>query len=582
MRAISGIQASGSGGRCGLLALSMFLISALLSPFSARADSNANAIVNMAGMPFNGANVNVGQMELGIPTNTVVDFNSANFVGETNYTSGSGLDNHATEVASVIISTGAVTRGTAPGAKLYSVGANTIPDDISGMWLLATQQNVQVINESAGTSTVTGFVNRVSGTNFVTSVRVSNANGQDQESRAEDNLVQTKGVTFVLAAGNDGRLGTNSIDLEASAYNIITVGAVSNTTAGTTGLANFSSQGFLANGRAGIDLVAPGADLIMNAFNTNGTFTAGVTVIYSNNAGQVSSIIQQGTVLNGRGSPGAPQSPLSRVNTNSGTSFAAPMVAGVAADLISAAKSGTGVFTSSVVSADAQNPRIIKAVLMNSATKLPGWTQNSITNGGPNGSIQVMQSLDPNQGAGLMNAGGSYQQLAAGEQGMTVRGGTMVTNSQVNLTGWALEGVNLSLTNLYQFNQKVGGTLSATLDWYRLTAATTFADQGLDNLDLILLSSTNSTFTNPKVYAETISNTVDNVQQLYFTNLPTAYYELGVYFASTNNSTAGLTSDNYGLAWNATVPEPSALLLAGLGITALSWRLKRRRTSRSI
>jgi hypothetical protein len=160
---------------------------------------------------------------------------------------------------------------------------------------------------------------------------------------------------------------------------------------------------------------------------------------------------------------------------------------------------------------------------------------------------------------------------------MTVRGGTTVTNAQVNLTGWALEGVTLSLTNLYQLKQQVAGTLSATLDRYRLTAANTFADEGLDNLDLILVKSANSTFSNPTVYAETISNTVDNVEELYFTNLPSAYYELGVYFASNANSTLGLTSDTYGLAW-AAVPEPSAFLLVGLGMTALWWRVWRRCT----
>jgi len=576
MNAMCGVWAGRQVGRWAVQVFSLPVLAVLLLSSAARADTNANAIVNLSGVPtaFNGANVIIGQLEIGTPTNTVTDFNAANVLGSFNYPSGSGPDNHATQVASTMISTGAITRGTAPGAQLYSVGAATTPDFISGMWLLATQQNVSVINISAGISSVTGFVSRATmagGTNYVSAVRVSNANGQDATSLSEDNLVQTKGVTMVLAAGNDGRLGANTEDLEASAYNIISVGAVSNNTAGTTQLADFSSKGYLSNGRAGIDIVAPGADIVMNGFNTNSTLTRQVTVIYSNNTGGTT-VYQVGTTFNTSG-PGAPQTPLSRINTNSGTSFAAPIVAGVAADLISAAKSGTGVFSSSGVSADAQDSRIVKAVLLNSATKLAGWTQTSFTLGG---TTFITQPLDANQGAGLLNAGGAYNQLAAGEFGATVHGNGPA-GALDPLKGWALEGVNLSLTNVYRFASPAGGQLTATLDWLRHTGpAPGFADQGLTDLDLYLWSSPNAAFTNVSLVAASIS-TVDNVEQIYLTNLPTAYYEVGVQFFGQGTSTLGANSENYGLAWNITVPEPSTLLLAGLGLAVLGW-VRRRKT----
>ena len=62
--------------------------------------------------------------------------------------------------------------------------------------------------------------------------------------------------------------------------------------------------------------------------------------------------------------------------------------------------------------------------------------------------------------------------------------------------------------------------------------------------------------------------------------MPSGYYEFGVgYNGYTTNDTAQVgdtTMVNYALAWSFTVPEPSTLLLAGMGMTTLFWRLKRK------
>ena len=588
---MNGIQANGSIGRCGLLVFSVLVLGTIVGSFSARADTNALAIINLTGgiTAFDGSGVTVGQIESATPTNHV-DFNSAN-LSQTllSATAASSATNHATEVASVMVSTGVVTRGVAPGAKLYSIGASTDPQFLNAYWLIATQAvgRAKVINMSFGSATVTRSSNTANGTNYVTYTRVANPDGNDADSQTIDNVAATTGAVFVKSAGNSGEAGTNTVTAPGAAYNIITVGAVSNLTAKTTSVADFSSRGYLASGRSAVEIVAVGADVAMAGFYTNSTFTRTVVQVISNNVG-APAIYQVGSTGYYPSGPGLPQSPLSMVATSPGTSFAAPMVSGVAARLVEAAATNF-VATPSTVTA-AQDPRTIKAVLLNSATKLPGWGQGAVAGGtagltgiltgGLNGVTTVLQPLDPNQGAGLLNANGAYLQLNAGRQGPLFTNNNIRANGNVGLIGWDFNTVALSLSNVYRVASQAQGSMTLTLDWNRdvTTDAGTNLLQGMANLNLNLYTSSDVLFTNVPLVAQSISG-IDNVEHLWFTNLPSAFYEFGVGYAN-YNSLGGPNSPtvNYGIAWNfQAVPEPSSLLLVGLGISGLAWRAKRRR-----
>jgi hypothetical protein len=610
MRTISCVAAGRPVGRCRFLVVSVFILSLIVSPFSTRADTNALRMINLTGgiAAYNGSGVNVGQIEPGTPANHV-DFdvaNKYNIVGPAN------TSDHATSVASVMISTGLVTMGVSTGATLYATSVNNYPSDDAAAWQMATQnvagaQACKVINMSFGTPNG-GYVPPVStnaGTKTIYYNLASNysANGNDSFSQTLDNIAANNYVIFVKSAGNNGLVGTNTITDPGAAYNIITVGSVSNTPLGTaTGVASSSSRGYLSDGRSDPDIVAPGANVAMAALSTNVTLTRQYTEVFSNNTGTaitypIGSTYTTNVVIK----PIA--NPPTLYNTNSGTSFAAPMVSGVAARLVQ-----YGNTLPPVIIAAATDPRTIKAVLLNSATKLTGWGQGVVQGTGApvpglTGSLtgkvwtatqqgdisQVTQPLDPNQGAGLLNANGSYLQLAA-NGGMP--GKPLFTNSNiraggnVGLTGWDFNTVSMNMSNVYRVlpTQAQQGTLALTLVWNR--DVTTGVDAGTNinvvggmaNLSLNLYYSPNNLFTNGTPLIASSYSIVDNIEHLWFTNAPAAYYDFGVGY---NGYTGTLNppTEQYALAWSFTaVPEPSTFLLAGLGMTALAWRLRRKRT----
>ena len=55
------------------------------------------------------------------------------------------------------------------------------------------------------------------------------------------------------------------------------------------------------------------------------------------------------------------------------------------------------------VNPNSRDARVIKAVLMNSADKIPGWNNGEIPHPNGFGGVRTTQSLDYNSGAGAMN-----------------------------------------------------------------------------------------------------------------------------------------------------------------------------------
>lgn len=349
---------------------------------------------------------------------------------------------------------------------------------------------------------------------------------------AYDAITQSNSRTsWVVSAGNSGP-DANTVGASASGYNGISVGATGPGDGYTT-VATFSSRGpqdywdpvrgTVAGVRAPVDILAPGQDLTL-------AFYGGQT------GGNRTSL------------PGSTLSPGSDLYSGgvAGTSFSAPIVAG-GATLLNDASISLG------MGANSRESRVIKAVLMNSADKLAGWTNNSTV---ILGASVTTQGVDFVQGAGQMNLTKTYDQYLGGTMDLSgIAGGV------VGALGWDFGGFGNTLANNdYTFTTMLlGGTdFTATLAWFRDRSydalALEVADVAFANLDLQLWDSTFTT-----LFASSESD-YNNKEHLSLTIPTTGNY--GIRVSRTSNMFGAVAGLDYGLAWAATaIPEPSSFLL---------------------
>ncbi|MCH7753056.1 MAG: S8 family serine peptidase, partial [Planctomycetes bacterium] len=268
-----------------------------------------------------------------------------------------------------------------------------------------------------------------------------------------------------------------------AAFNILSVGATGGTGAviseDYTQIAPYSSRGPTTDGRSKPDIVAPG------------------------------SLIEVPILGGGWG-------------VGTGTSFAAPLVAGGATLLIDMGMDRGFDF----------DAKVIKSVLLNSADKLAGWGHTSTA------------PLDPAFGAGALNLESAFFQYDAGEQ----------ETGTVDPMGWDHGTIQGTIANTYEIGVNVPGgvDLLATLVWNREVSTDVediedaiYTAAALENLDLFLFDT--SDLINP--VASSIS-TVDNVEHL-FLSIPTS----GQYLLEVR-SAGGMIANPlaYSLAWNVDVP----------------------------
>ena len=338
----------------------------------------------------------------------------------------------------------------------------------------------------------------------------SSNTGTDYLSAVFDHVVGSNGVTIVKSAGNDGP-DAGTVTTPGGAYNVITVGATGadssgNSTSDYSNIPDYSSRGETSDGRSKPDIVAPGSSIT----STSRTATQWA------------------------------------FGTGDGTSFAAPHVAGAAALLVEMGEDKSY----------STDPRLIKAVLLNSADKLTGWSHSS-TN-----------PLDTAQGAGQLDMEAAYYQYLPGEKD----GGTIQGSSSVAADGWDMATVSGSGSMYYDLpGQLAAGTmLTATLVWNRLVTESggTYSMYTLTNLNLYLYKKVDSVYT--LVAYSGSSN--DNVEHIYYSVGSTAFYSLRV------RNLSGW-SETFALAWEGTeIPEPGTvfLVLTFVGVAGGS-RLRRRR-----
>ena len=396
----------------------------------------------------------------------------------------------------------------------------------------------------------------------------------DPLTKAADGLARAHPLTtLVVAAGNSNTAqnSSNNVGGPASGYNNISVGATGNGTYDQFNtVADFSSRGpqdyydpvhgVVAGVRATVDIVAPGTS-IAAAYYGGQSGGNGLTLATTQADPSVG-----GTALYSLGL--------------AGTSFAAPVVAG-----------GVSLLKSASYFVDfgdsARDTRVIKAVLMNSSTKLPGWNNGQITQ--PDGTVVTTQSLDWVQGAGSLNLDRAFDEYLMGTCDVSGSGGGVVTSD----TGWDFGSLGLSADqgvvahNDYpiRLTLQAFSTFDVTIDWFRDLATPVFTDNtdpdlqdlttddlGFANFDLEIW---NADFT--KLYAASRS-LYNNAEELHFTLPETGEYGIRVSYTSQMFGTP--TVESYGLAWEVTeVPEPATagLLLVGAVMLARSRNRANRR-----
>ena len=268
------------------------------------------------------------------------------------------------------------------------------------------------------------------------------------------------------------------------------------------------------------------------------------------------------------------------------TSYTAPLVSGSAALLIQAGDEQIG---GAGTAAAATDIRTVKALLLNGATKIQGWTNSYTANSGTYTynatTANAITPLDPRYGAGMVNVYNSYENLAGGEHTYSAATSTSISSLSSNVTaapaasfagpavaatsGWNLASITASSSKNtvenYDFN--LPGTsinswdLTATLTWNK-----DYQAGGINHLLLFLLNSSGQ-----QVASST--SMLDNLQQinvdstLGMSTLAPSQYDLAVEMLGGSNLISN--SETYALAWNfvdpVTVPEPGAIaiLLAG-------------------
>lgn len=225
------------------------------------------------------------------------------------------------------------------------------------------------------------------------------------------------------------------------------------------------------------------------------------------------------------------------------TSFTAPQVAGAAAVLVQAGRSGYGGWNTPA----ATDERLIKALLLNGADKPAGWTHTPT------------QPLDPHYGAGVLDLSNSLAELEGGQDPFAIPtisplGGahapiSIPFLSSTHLNGWDLNTIGtgkFDTINNYLFNVRGASgssdTLTATLTWNRQ------ANQAaINNLDLYLYNTDTHALVSASI------STVDNVEEIYAPGLAPGHYDLEVLkHGGTPGVTAGdmSTFETYALAFN--------------------------------
>jgi hypothetical protein len=328
---------------------------------------------------------------------------------------------------------------------------------------------------------------------------------EDWWTRGIESLAEHYGLIIVAGIGN-GADSSDPVLYPGACANVIGVGVIDsvNSDDAVTNLSNFalaypehSSFGPTANGCCKPDIIAPGNCLAADINQPN------------------------------RYEP-----------TGNWSSFSTPIVAGTIGLLIQKANQDPEL--KSAVLHKGGNC-VIKAILLNSATKLPYWHK---------GKLQInddhIAPLDYIQGAGMLNAVGAYEQLVAG----------MKQPGDVSEIGWDLNTLDKSQTleNIYKITltEPSEKYITATLVWNRhynnLYPFESIPEKD-SNLQLEIWAVDPDNQDNNYLLDYSDSN-VDNIEHIYTAADPGyTNYEIIISFSDINGQEDLSETQRYGLAW---------------------------------
>ena len=329
---------------------------------------------------------------------------------------------------------------------------------------------------------------------------------EDWWTRGIESLAEHYGIIIVASIGN-GADAYDPVFYPGAGANVIGVGVVDsvNTENPATNLAHFalaypehSSFGPTDNGQCKPDIVAPGNCLAADINEPN---------LYE--------------------------------PTGSWSSFSTPVVAGTIGLLVQKAKNEPDL--SLAVSPKGGNC-VIKAILLNSATKLPYWHKGQLQTDDDH-----LAPLDYIQGAGMLNAVSAYEHLIAG----------LNKPGDVSTIGWDLNQLDKNETaeNIYKITlaEPADKYITATVVWNRHYSSVHPFERALEkdsNLRLELWAVDPENHNNDYLL-DYSDSTVDNVEHIYavadagYTN-----YEIILSFSNNDDQKVSAVSQLYGAAWS--------------------------------
>jgi hypothetical protein len=324
--------------------------------------------------------------------------------------------------------------------------------------------------------------------------------------RGLESLAEQTGLIVVAGIGNGSNVH-DPILYPAGGANIIGVGVVDSVNAEnpTTALGRFalaypehSSLGPTTDGRCKPDIVAPGNCLAADATEPN------------------------------RYEP-----------TGNYSSFSTPVVAGAVALLVQKAKQEPELSLAVVPNG---GNCVMKAIVMNSAMKLPYWHKGVLATDDDH-----VAPLDHVQGAGMLDAVGAYEHLVAGPS----------EPGDVSETGWDNNALERSVgtANTYKLTLSEPGEefITATVAWNKHYEST-YPFEAMPEKDANLRLEVWAVDPNGpgRDYLLDYSDSpVDNVEHIYrqvdpnYTN-----YEIIVSYSSLDDSNEGSAVQQYAVAWN--------------------------------
>ncbi|MEA5620080.1 S8 family serine peptidase [Cronbergia sp. UHCC 0137] len=516
----------------GGLGVSCLSLPVLAANFGSSLGINGIDALKLQQAPYNltGRKIAIGQVEIGRPGmfgwDKAVSKNRAVFLAgvfsrNLQAKSNSGVDPHAYNVASVMVSQDKAVPGIAPNARLYSSAVGSTknmgqPEECLSAQHIALQNggDIRSINFSFGEPlTRDPRPEAVLDGNALLTLCI------DWSSRVHD-------VVYAIA-GNQGKGGIpiptdnfNGVNVAFSSrregiFKKVDVSNLAGSYQGVEG--RLVGKEFNLGGRRAISLVAPGSNI---------------------------------PLLN----------PDGKANKSTGTSFAAPHVTATVA-LLQEYSDRQLIKKQPNWTPSARNHQVMKAVLLNSADKLEdhgdglrlGMTRTLIDKQNQDWLASDAFKdqtipLDAQMGSGHLNAFRAYQQFSSGQ---------WQSSTPVPAIGWDYYSVNADASVEYALEKplKQDSFVAITLTWNRLVELNdlnqnqkydldeTFSDRGLNNLDLYLVKA-DAKNSDSGIVCSSISQ-IDSVEHI-FCPVPTkGNYKIRVQFRQQVNE----PTQPYALAW---------------------------------